>query len=151
MILDSFATKRYLKKSDLKIVMTEKQCSKCKCLKAMEHFQTGEGEYFKTCDVCRKSRQRHYDKNKDEINRKRREERACNGNIKCECGLIVKPEKWDDHMSWSWHWSGLKGKILNQYAEKLAYAKKKDRKILEEEKRQKLEELLQMSGREFII
>ena len=54
-------------------------------------------------------------------------------------------------MSWSWHWSGLKGKILNQYAEKLAYAKKKDRKILEEEKRQKLEELLQMSGREFII
>ena len=31
-------------------------------------------------------------KHKDEINRKRREERACNGNIKCECGLIVKPE-----------------------------------------------------------
>ena len=90
-------------------------------------------------------------KNKDEINRKRRERRACNGNIKCECGLIVKPEKWDDHFTWSWHWSGLKGKILNEYAETLLYAKKKDRKILEEEKRQKLEELLQMSGREFII
>ena len=46
----------------------------------------------------------------------------------------------------------MKGKILNEYAEKFAYAKKKDRKILEEEeKRQKLEELLQMLGRESII
>ena len=31
--------------------------------------------------VCRRFRQRHYNKNKDEINRARREERACNGNI----------------------------------------------------------------------
>ena len=92
MVLDDFATKRYLKTSGFKIVMTGKQCSKCKSIKAMEHFEKGEGEYFKTCDICRKSRQRHYDKNKDEINRKRREERACNGNIKCQCGRIVKPE-----------------------------------------------------------
>ena len=62
MILEDFTTKIYLKKSDLKIVMTGKLCSKCKCIKAMEHFQTGEGEYNKTCDVCRKSRQRHYEK-----------------------------------------------------------------------------------------
>ena len=62
MILDNFAAKMYLKKCDLKTVMTEKQCSTCKCIKAMEHFEKGEGEYIKTCDVCRESRQRHDEK-----------------------------------------------------------------------------------------
>ena len=131
--------------------MTDKQCSKCKCIKELFYFEKGDGEYFKTCTNCRNTRQRHYNKYKDEINRKRREERACNGNIKCECGLIVKPEKWDDHFTWSWHWSGLKRKILNEYAEKLCYAKKKDLKLLKEEKDKKLEELLEMSGRKFIL
>ena len=36
----------------------------------------------------------------------------------------------------------LEGKILNEYAEKLAYAKKKDRKILEEEKRTKTRRII---------
>ena len=36
----------------------------------------------------------YYDKDKDvnDFNRKRREGRAFNGNIECECGLLVKPE-----------------------------------------------------------
>ena len=69
--------------------------------------------------------EKYYDKNKDDINRKRREERACNGNIKCECGLLVKPEKWEEHLNWIWHWKRLKNKIINEYQQKMLVAKKK--------------------------
>ena len=75
--------------------MIEKLCSKCKCKKKKFCFQDDEKNKFKTYQNCRNARKKYYDKNKDDINRKRREERACNGNIKCECGLLVKPEKWD--------------------------------------------------------
>ena len=131
--------------------MTAKQCSKCKCKKDFIHFQDDEGGEFKTCQNCRDTRKRYYDKNKDSINSKRREERACNGNIKCECGLIVKPEKWDEHFNWMWHWSGLKNKIINEYNHKLFVAKKKDYKLLKEKKDRELKELLDKSGMEFIL
>ena len=131
--------------------MTVKQCSKCKCNKDLLHFQDDEGGEFKTCQNCRDTRKRYYDKNKDSINSKKREVRACNGNIKCERGLVVKPEKWDEHFSWMWHWSGLKNKIINEYQQKIGVAKKKDHKLLKEKKDEELKELLDKSGREFIL
>ena len=73
--------------------MDKKQCSKCKCNKLLFCFQDDNSDkIFKTCINCRETRQRYYQKHKEDINRKRREERACNGNIKCECGQIVRPE-----------------------------------------------------------
>ena len=131
--------------------MTVKQCSKCTCKKDLLHFQDDEKNEFKTCQNCRDTRKRYYDKNKDSISSKRREERACNGNIKCECGLIVKPEKWDEHFSWMWHWAGLKNKIINEYQQKIRVAKKKDHKLLKEERDREMKELLGKSGREFIL
>ena len=131
--------------------MDIKQCSKCKCNKPLLCFEKNDNEYFKTCINCRNTRQRHYEKHKADINRKRREERACNGNMKCECGLIVKPEKWEEHLNWMWHWSGLKNKVLNEYKNKMLVAKKKDHKILKKEKDEKLKEFMDKSGREFIL
>ena len=131
--------------------MTAKQYSECKCIKDFIHFQDDEKNEFKTCQNCRDTRKRYHDKNKDSINSKRREERACNGNIKCECGLIVKPEKWDEHFNWTWHWTGLKNKIINEYNHKLLVAKKKKQKLLKEKKDRELKELLDKSGREFIL
>ena len=62
--------------------MTEKQCSKCTSIKAMEHFEKeGNDKHVKTCIVCRRPRQKHCDNYKDDINRKKTEERACNGPI----------------------------------------------------------------------
>ena len=59
---------------------------------------------------------------------------------------------WLDRKKLKWHWSGLKAKILNECAEKLLYAKKRERKALQEEIGEKqVAELLQMSGREFVI
>ena len=60
--------------------MTEKkQCSKCKSIEAIEHFEKeGGAEYFKTCIVWRMFRQYDYDNHKDDLKRKRGEERACN-------------------------------------------------------------------------
>ena len=55
--------------------MTEKLCSKCKSIEAAEHFEKeGGAEHFEACLVCRKLRQRHYHKHKDDLNRKSREE-----------------------------------------------------------------------------
>ena len=55
--------------------MTEKQCSKCNSIEAAEHFEKeGGAEHFETCLVCRKFRQRHCEKHKDDPNRKSREE-----------------------------------------------------------------------------
>ena len=82
--LHDFDTNIYLKKSYLKIVMTGKHCSKCKSIKAMEHFEKGEGEYYKTCDVCRRSRQRQYDEKKmKQIEKEEKKEPAkkCNANV----------------------------------------------------------------------
>lgn len=105
--------------------MTEKQCSKCKCKRPLFCFQDDENKEFKTCQNCRNTRQRYFEKHKEYINRKRREERSCNGNIECECGLVVKPEKWDEHFFWMWHWSGLKKNYLNEYKNKMLVAKKR--------------------------
>ena len=71
--------------------------------------------------------------------------------MKCECGLIVKPEKWDEHFSWMWHWKGQKNKIINEYQQKMLVAEKKDQKLLKKEKDGELKELLEKSGREFIL
>ena len=128
------------------------QCSKCKCNKAVEHFQDKDNDkILKTCQICRNARKRHYEKNKEDINRKRREERACNGNIQCECGLIVKPDRWDEHFRWMWHWSGLKNKYLNEYKNKMLVATKKEQKILKKEKDEKMKELLEKSGKKVIF
>ena len=32
----------------------EKQCSNCKCFKTIEHFIKPNGNYYKTCNKCRK-------------------------------------------------------------------------------------------------
>ena len=37
--------------------------------------------------------------------------------------MIVKLDKWDEHLTWSSHWSGQKNKIKCEYAEKQLYAK----------------------------
>lgn len=94
------------------------QCSKCKCNKSVEHFNDNENDNTQNLCNLQKCKKRHYEKHQEDINRKRREERACNGNIQCECGLSVKPENWDEQFSWMWHWSGLKRK-LNEYSKKM--------------------------------
>ena len=101
---------------------------------------------FKTCINCRETRQRYYQKHKEDINRERREERACNGHIKCECGQIVRPEKYDERCTWKWHWQSLRGQIMKEYADKLAFAKKKDYVMLKKERGNKIKELLEQSG-----
>ena len=48
--------------------MTEKKRSKCKSIEAIEHFEKeGGAEHFETSIVCRKFRQRHHDKHKDDL------------------------------------------------------------------------------------
>ena len=38
----------------------------------------------------------------------------------------VRSEKYDQHCTWKWHWQSLREQIMKEYADKLAFAKKKD-------------------------
>lgn len=48
--------------------------------------------------------------------------------------LVVKSEKWDEHLHWMWHWKGLKNKMTTEYQQKLLVAKKKDHELLKKER-----------------
>ena len=57
-----------------------------------------------TCNCCREHSSRYREKNKDEINRKRREKTAQNGTPNCRgCGLRVLPEKVEAHLAGKTH------------------------------------------------
>jgi hypothetical protein len=45
--------------------------------------------------------------------------------------LLVKPEKWEEHLNWIWHWKRLKNKIINEYQQKMWVAKKKKKHKIE--------------------
>jgi hypothetical protein len=61
--------------------------------------------------------------------------------------LLVKPEKWEEHLNWIWHWKRLKNKIINEYQQKMLVAKKKKKKKkFKEEKDIKLKEMMEKYG-----
>ena len=62
-----------------------------------DEFQECSGcKLVETCNCCREHSSRYREKNKDEINRKRREKTAQNGTLNCRgCGLRVLPEKFE--------------------------------------------------------
>ena len=64
------------------------ECSACKLVKHVNNF-----DGFKTCIWCHEHSRRYRERNKDEINRKRREKTTRNGAFNCRgCGLRVLPE-----------------------------------------------------------
>jgi hypothetical protein len=65
--------------------------------------------------------------------------------------LLVKPEKWEEHLNWIWHWKRLKNKIINEYQQKMLVAKKKKNIKLKEEKDRKLKELLDKYGLDYLV
>ena len=74
-------------------------CSGCKLVKHVGNF-----DGFKTCSWCREHSRRYREKNKDEVNRKKREKTAQNGAFNCRgCGLRVLPEKYEAHLAGKTH------------------------------------------------
>ena len=57
-------------------------------------------------------------------------------------GLVVKPEKKDEHLDWILHWKGLKNKTIDEYQQKRLVAKKNDQKLLRKERDEKWKNFL---------
>ena len=76
-----------------------KQCTRCHSTILLKYFDINrKGEYYKTCNSCRKLKSEYYEANAEHLNEWNREWREKN-RIPCsKCGTCIPKNQMKDHM-----------------------------------------------------
>ena len=136
-------------------------CNRCDDSKPRKDFYKSwdaskmEEVYYKTCKDCREKRRIsakiRYDKNKDKINEKKRDERAKQSQF-CEgCNQNVRHENWDEHFFWVRHSGSELNLLLKDFNKNFFNSSKtnEERDAIRQEYHRKKKEIYQKLQEQF--